>query len=588
MKLTAGTIDGAATEWAKYQYNGKYDKGCRTYFIPFLRQQWNLLYWYIEMSKVPASITFKYIDVCECTFHDLNMGKLLIGINADGNYYAVANSPALPAAKEFVLAAEVVYADNTRQWFFSQVYEEQESCVPVEMLYACYSPLDMGGFDGNGIYYGKAVTVLEGDPEMRYFHNYTLRGLVALYGGRKHTYTSFLRRPTKTESEVTFNLSSEIIPYWYEQYIAEAYARGVVYVSNEKYEISEYESVPVGDACCERLLATAKAVKTRTTTHGCIFEICVPSTCILPDITEMQLWNCKGRELNRLIPVTGTLPIDFTVLDAGGYNVNWQDGQIAISGMTNTLSYITVRMENCAGIVERVITVNAQCCNPQIFGIVGNVLPSANIGEVYNYSYALAGTPPFNLVVTQKPAWMNIAIVGDLITFSGTANVGGIQPVKISIQNECASLDLDLTVDIKEIYLSNWNCDNQSIGQNRIRINGVVGDVVELEVRGSGYFGWNTISGLGASLVVELNGDNGCASQSTVQQMPAGHNVSCIDTVTIPPVGWVEVMYKVLVKNGSSGATSAVSAAVCAKKRNGQPIPEVCQYGACVGTSSGV
>lgn len=207
MKLQGGTIDGLITEWARFQYNSHYGKGCRNYTIPLYAQHTNVPYWYIEFPKTPQSLSYKFIDPCSCTYGDADIKNYVVGTNTDGVYYAVLNGfTTPPITSQFILAVEVIYGDGTRQWFYSQTYEYESECTPVEVLYACYSPTDNGGFDANGVYYGLPATTVSGNPTMRYFHNYTLRGLAATYGGKKILYTMFANKPTKSESETQYNV----------------------------------------------------------------------------------------------------------------------------------------------------------------------------------------------------------------------------------------------------------------------------------------------------------------------------------------------------------------------------------------------
>lgn len=589
MKLIGGTIDGLITEWSKYQYNGSYSLiGCRAYTIPIYRQQLNLLYWYIELSKVPSSISFKVVDVCNCTFDDIDMNRYMIGTNTDGNYYVVMNDLQLPVIDTFVIAAEVLYADNTRQWFFSQSYQIEEACIPVDLLYACYGPNDNGGYDQNGIYYGLPVTTLIGDPSMRYFHNYSFRGLAALYSGRKNTYTAFANRPTKTESETIYSITHEIIPYWYEEFTAEAYARGIVFVNNFKYRINEYQSSPVGDACCERLQAVARGVKTFTTSHGCVFEICVPSTCVAPDVANDFIVSCSGIPLDVLLAMTGTLPITLNVIDADGMSVALQDNSIRITGTPTTNKTVVIELENCGGTIQRSIQIQANCCVPSVSGLINlQMLPSANLGAAYNQSYTVNGTPVIDLNVVSKPAWMTISLVGDQLTFSGTATTSGVQNIQINLSNECGSIDLNLTVDIKAATLSNWSCLNQSLGTNTVRVNGNAGDVVELEITAQGYFNWSG-TGVGAYLYVSIDQFPNCAHSSVPQTGPNVHNAQCQLNVTIPPAGFIDIPCKVIVSNGTAGSTSMVSTSICVVRVNGSLQTDVCINGLCVGVSTGV
>lgn len=53
-------------------------------------------------------------------------------------------------------------------------------------------------------------------------------------------------------------------------------------------------------------------------------------------------------------------------------------------------------------------------------------MPNAKVGVIYNYSVTLVGTQPFALSNLIKPAWMNITIVGDVLTFSGLPAAGDV------------------------------------------------------------------------------------------------------------------------------------------------------------------
>ncbi len=62
-------------------------------------------------------------------------------------------------------------------------------------------------------------------------------------------------------------------------------------------------------------------------------------------------------------------------------------------------------------------------------------LPAGVTGQSYLYDTVLTGTPPFTLVVNDKPAWMTIAISGDHLQFTGTPDAAGSASVDIEITN---------------------------------------------------------------------------------------------------------------------------------------------------------
>lgn len=53
-------------------------------------------------------------------------------------------------------------------------------------------------------------------------------------------------------------------------------------------------------------------------------------------------------------------------------------------------------------------------------GAINPSLPNAKVGEAYSFSIPLSGTAPFELGSVTKPSWMDIAIDGSDLVFSGT------------------------------------------------------------------------------------------------------------------------------------------------------------------------
>lgn len=80
-------------------------------------------------------------------------------------------------------------------------------------------------------------------------------------------------------------------------------------------------------------------------------------------------------------------------------------------------------------------------------------LPDAFVNVPYNYSFDIVGTAPFVLIVTAKPSWMTIALVGNTVTFSGTPDTEGVETVNITITNcdDLNSINLDQEITITEV-----------------------------------------------------------------------------------------------------------------------------------------
>jgi hypothetical protein len=63
--------------------------------------------------------------------------------------------------------------------------------------------------------------------------------------------------------------------------------------------------------------------------------------------------------------------------------------------------------------------ITSSVCFP--VGVIGSdELPDAVVGDAYNQSITLSGDAPFTLNIVTKPAWMTIALVGNVVTMTGT------------------------------------------------------------------------------------------------------------------------------------------------------------------------
>lgn len=90
------------------------------------------------------------------------------------------------------------------------------------------------------------------------------------------------------------------------------------------------------------------------------------------------------------------------------------------------------------------------CIDVSLFG--APELPDGEVGIPYAYSFALAGSQPFALTLNDIPSWMTVAIVDDMVNFSGVPDVDGAGiTVDITITNcSSGSVNFTDTIDIAE------------------------------------------------------------------------------------------------------------------------------------------
>jgi hypothetical protein len=89
--------------------------------------------------------------------------------------------------------------------------------------------------------------------------------------------------------------------------------------------------------------------------------------------------------------------------------------------------------------------------------IIGTpALPDAAVGVAYSYTIYLSGSAPFSLTNIVKPSWMNIAVSGSSIVFSGTPSATATAvPVSMRIENCFSASHQDFSDSIDVVQQSN-------------------------------------------------------------------------------------------------------------------------------------
>lgn len=129
----------------------------------------------------------------------------------------------------------------------------------------------------------------------------------------------------------------------------------------------------------------------------------------------------------------------------GGYEIDWpdfMDERLATASFTVFATPYNVRNNNCGECVEYI------SCVP--ISMPDFTLNDAEEGEVFSQSLTLTGTLPYALVITEKPAWIQIIIAGDVLTFSGTPGNydSGVKNVKFTVSNACGNVIVSKTITV--------------------------------------------------------------------------------------------------------------------------------------------
>lgn len=132
------------------------------------------------------------------------------------------------------------------------------------------------------------------------------------------------------------------------------------------------------------------------------------------------------------------------------------------------------------------------CVVPSIPG--SPTLPDGQVSVAYSTSFPIAGSAPFGITITNRPAWMSITIINVGSTYyvqlSGTPDVTGTGvTVSFDITNACGSVGYSDTIDVIAAPVTSSNIgwefvENAAIGILRIYQNSVL--VVEATSDNSG------------------------------------------------------------------------------------------------------
>lgn len=107
--------------------------------------------------------------------------------------------------------------------------------------------------------------------------------------------------------------------------------------------------------------------------------------------------------------------------------------------------------EECIAINPTRIENIGGCVEPEINPVPNP--PAATLGVPYLFQFTIVGDPPFTLYpVTTKPAWMNITVDGNIVTFSGTPDTLTDESNNVSTGfiNECGGAPFVTTVSVIE------------------------------------------------------------------------------------------------------------------------------------------
>ena len=352
-------------------------KKCPSYAIPITDAVKSSISYQLQLKALPTRITAYFSDLCSEMETEFKFQTLLYALAPNSDVYAnFLGLKTLPEYETFYIYFEVSYQDNTIERFFSQDFVK-ERCDTVNVIEACYSENDNSGYDSDGNYLGLPFQVIFGNAYLRYYHMYPVRQLTTMYQGKNLTYKTLNNgsKVVKTTSETTYQISYEVLPYWYDEEVAMAFEKGVVTVLDKQYTLKEYKAETVGNPSCSRVYNTVLASEIKITAMSCGTFDCEKFFCIPTSFSHSIINACldSHEPLSVYVSVNGLHPIALNSIinDTGasiiieGYQ---EDGSyidftaITISNPT-TVGTIVIDYEDCNGIAQKTIYITeGDCC----------------------------------------------------------------------------------------------------------------------------------------------------------------------------------------------------------------------------------
>ncbi len=377
MKLYKGVGNVSRDELQECKFGSH--KKCPSYAIPITEAVKSSISYQLQLRESPKRIRSYFADLCSEMEIEFKFQTLLYGLNTRDEYYAnYLGFKELPEYDSFYVYFEVTYNDNSIERFFSQDFLK-ERCENVAIIEACYSENDNSGYDSDGNYLGLPVDAIFGNSDLRYYHMYPVRELTTMYQGNNLTYKTLNNgsKVVKTTTEKTYQISYEVLPYWYDEEVVKAFEKGVVNVLGKQYTLKEFKAEPVGNPSCSRVYntVTASEIKNISMSCGtaeCQTFFCVPTTwsatifpvCLDEDNPELQQYNLV---VNGLHPIalhsitnnTGaSIEIDGYQEDGSYVDFN----SILITNPTS-VGTIVIEYEDCDGVKNKTLYIQeADCC----------------------------------------------------------------------------------------------------------------------------------------------------------------------------------------------------------------------------------
>lgn len=429
-------IDGGTSpinQFAKYSYNCNLGRCKRAYLAPL--PSFTDLQLYVRFGTLkPVTYTFTVINLCSQVQTTVVTADCKI-IAHNGDYWYGVFKGFTPTVDYpmFIVALAVVFDDDSTRTFFSEQYDQSNSCATLTKVSVCY-PDNYNAEDMNGIYIGEPSEDEEiiGGTLVRYQHAFWIRDTEIIETQNKITFTSNATKNFASKLNRIYEFRTELVPGWYKDYLLSVYFRGQFAINGTNTKAS--------DLACENILEEAdlwkpwaKIDKEDKGSFGCAPITCADDCCIPIEAEDYEIPTPEAEvEFNYTITLTGTSPYEI----AASSIPEWMTAVIVgnelqlsgipdISGMPD----ISITVINSCGSVD----ITAEECLPIGGGFI--LLINGIEGQPYYYELEFTGTPPFILSSVVKPSWMTVSTSGNVVILEGTPDAEGEITVSFTLNN---------------------------------------------------------------------------------------------------------------------------------------------------------
>lgn len=226
-------------------YNNIKSKDCLNFDVPF--SDFTKLKFFIDFGiNEPSIVTLQVFDLDTNLTVSTLSNSYVIGSNSNG-FYGVFTNISNAGVTNFVLQFEVIYTDNTTEYFESESFLFCSDAATLESCYGAKIGLT-DYYDISGIYYGYPSITLFGDPLLKYTYFMYVTDATIIDDDTKE-YVNTIVNNSVSSTTITYNgiFGNMLYPAFYAEQLESLLSRGSVLYNGKEIIIESFTSKKI---CC--------------------------------------------------------------------------------------------------------------------------------------------------------------------------------------------------------------------------------------------------------------------------------------------------------------------------------------------------